>query len=103
MTNETDILYKVKPNFSEKEEQTRANELKKSLVLFETDEGEVVTYDEFRGVKPIEEEPAEAVIEQPAEPEIDNPAFYPLYKRINNIEEQQNDISEYTQVIVKFI
>jgi len=102
MTNETDILYKVKPSFSEREELTRARELKKSLVLFETDDGRIVTYDEFIGRKPIEEEPAETVAEQPAEPAIDNPAFYPLYKRINNIDEQQNDTSEYTQVIVKF-
>lgn len=102
MTNDTDILYKVKPSFSEREELTRAKELKKSLVLFETDEGKIVTWDEFVGNKPIEEEPAGTVADQPAEPAIDNPAFYPLYKRINNIDEQQSDTSEYTQVIVKF-
>ena len=58
MKNDTDILYRVKPSFSEREEQTRANELKKSLVLVEREDGKIVTFDEFTGRKPIEVEPA---------------------------------------------
>lgn len=104
MTKETENLYKPLLDYDlAKEENTRANELKRALVLFETDDWRIVTWDEFTGKKAIEEEPAETVAEQPAEPEIENPAFYPMYKGINNIEEKKDNQSEYTQVIVKFI
>ena len=103
MTDETEHLYTLKKNTDNKDEPTRSRELKTALVLFETDEGKIVTYDEFLGKKPIE---VEAVDDTPAtdapEPEVENPALYPLYKSINTIEETKDELGGYTQVIVKF-
>lgn len=102
MQTETKNLYTATPKIIEAEEQTREKELKTALVLFETDEGKIVTYDEFRGVKPIEEEPAEAVVEDTAEQKSYEPALYPLFNQKHEPKEQYEN-SGYTQAIVKFI
>lgn len=99
---ETENLYKTKKDISTKEELTRQNLIKSSLVLFETDEGKIVTYDEFTGRTPVEEEPAVEAVDEPAEPKIDNPALYPLYKKIGKEEETADHLKGYKQVIVKF-
>ena len=48
MTKETENLYKPLLDYDlAKEENTRANELKRALVLFETDSGQIVTWDKM--------------------------------------------------------
>lgn len=94
MINETKNLYTVTPNLKDAGNNTP---LKKIEVLIETDEGKLVTLDEFRGEKPKEEEPAEAVVEQ----ESYKPALYPLFNKKHIFKEPQEYLGK-ERLIVRF-